>query len=133
MSRKLIRTAVVLSSLWGAFLLAAPAQAASPTEASAFSAVPAAVQAQTTLPPGPTDAPAVPTNTVTPAPTGTATAATPTETTQPAGPANPGTGETQQAEETRLDWAPIVIGAILVLLLIVILIWARRRRDTTIV
>jgi hypothetical protein len=48
------------------------------------------------------------------------------------GPANPGTGETGGAEATRLDYAPLVIGAVALITLVVILIW-RRRRNTTIV
>jgi hypothetical protein len=111
--------------LWGALLVAVPAHAAAWSASSALSA-PASIQAQTTPPPTPTDAPTG----VTPAPTGLATAP---ESSLPTGPANPGTGESQQAEETRLDWTPIVVGAILVVLLIVILVWRRRRRDTTIV
>jgi hypothetical protein len=59
---------------------------------------------------------------------------TPPPPTDPAstGPANPGTGETGEAEATRLDFAPLVIGAVAVITLVVILIW-RRRRNTTIV
>lgn len=123
MSRKFIRTAIVLSSLLGALLLASPVHAAPVASTSASSFFSGAVKAQTPSPTGPAASPTE----VTPAPTGTAT---PTETT-PTGPANPGTGETQQAEERRLDWAPIVIGAILLALLIAILIMQRRRKNTT--
>ena len=121
MSRKFIRTAVILASLGVSLLLTGPAHAA--VAASAIS-VSGAVQAQTSSP-APTDAPTG----VTPAPTG---AATPSEGT-PTGFGNPGTGETQQAEDARLDLAPIVIGAILLVLLIVVVIWRRKRKDTTIV
>lgn len=122
MSRKMIRT-VALSSLLAALLLTGPAHAAW-SAPSAFSAM-EVVLTQTTPSP-PTDAPTG----VTPAPAGTAT---PPESSLPAGPANPGTGESQQAEQTRLDWTPIVVGAILIVLLIVVLVWRRRRRDKTIV
>ena len=114
MSRKFIRTAVILASLGVSLLLTGPAHASVATPALS---VPGVVQAQTTSP-TPTDAP-----------TG---AATPSEGT-PTGFGNPGTGETQQAEDARLDLAPIVIGAILLVLLIVVVIWRRKRKDTTIV
>ncbi|MEV7574544.1 LuxR family transcriptional regulator [Arthrobacter nitrophenolicus] len=61
-------------------------------------------------------------NTPTPSPGDTASS----------GPANPGTGESAENEGTRLNWAPLVIGAIAVVVLILILLW-RRRRNTTIV
>jgi hypothetical protein len=123
MSRKMIRTAVVLSSLLAALILAGPAHGAW-SASSTFSATDVVLAQATPTPP--TDAPTG----VTPAPTGTAT---PPESSPPAGPANPGTGESQQAEQTRLDWTPIVVGAILIVLLIVVLVWRRKRRDTTIV
>src|SRR3954463_6724273 len=44
-------------------------------------------------------------------------------------PANPGTGETAEQEGTRLDYAPWVIGAIVLVTLVVALIWWRRRRN----
>lgn len=46
------------------------------------------------------------------------------------GPINPGTGETGGAEATRLDYAPLVIGAVALITLVVILIWRRRRNKT---
>jgi hypothetical protein len=46
------------------------------------------------------------------------------------GPVNPGTGETGGAEATRLDYAPLVIGAVALITLVVILIWRRRRNKT---
>ena len=121
MSRKFIRIAVMLATLGVSLLLMGQVHAA--VAAPAIS-VPGAVQTQTTSP-TPTDAPSG----ATPAPTGVAT---PSEGT-PTGFGNPGTGETQQAEDARLDMAPIVIGAILLVVLIVVVIWRRRRKDTTIV
>lgn len=121
MSRKFIRTAVVLA-LGVSLLLTGPAHAAVASPAAI--SMPGVVQAQTT-PPTPTDAPTG----VTPAPTGVATTSEGT----PTGFGNPGTGETQQAEDARLDLAPIVIGAILLVMLIVVVIWRRKRKDTTIV
>ncbi|MFJ5862010.1 LuxR family transcriptional regulator [Pseudarthrobacter sp. NPDC092439] len=49
------------------------------------------------------------------------------------GPANPGTGESAQKEDSRLDFAPWVIGAIALATLVVVLVWWRRRGKTTIV
>lgn len=48
------------------------------------------------------------------------------------GPANPGTGESAQNENTRLNYTPWVIAGVAVLVAIAILIF-RRRRNTTIV
>lgn len=43
------------------------------------------------------------------------TAATPTDSTTPPGPVDPGTGETPAAKETRVDYAPYVVAAVLIL------------------
>ena len=57
--------------------------------------------------------------------------ATPTDSSSPAGPADPGTGETRNEKETRVDYAPYVIGAVLVLALIAAwLLWRRRRNKS---
>lgn len=53
--------------------------------------------------------------------------ATPTNGTTPPGPVDPGTGETGQAKETRVDYAPYVIGAaVLALLIAAFVVWRRR-------
>ncbi|WCI08236.1 hypothetical protein PJ267_17660 [Arthrobacter sp. OVS8] len=43
------------------------------------------------------------------------TTATPTDSASPAGPVDPGTGETPAAKETRVDFAPYVLAAVLIL------------------
>ena len=43
------------------------------------------------------------------------TTATPSDSASPAGPVDPGTGETPAAKETRLDYAPYVLAAVLIL------------------
>lgn len=52
---------------------------------------------------------------------------------QTSNPANPGTGETAEAEGTRLNLAPYVLGAIVVLAVAVAVIWWRRRGKKTVV
>ncbi|MET1065169.1 MAG: LuxR family transcriptional regulator [Arthrobacter sp.] len=49
-------------------------------------------------------------------------------TTSPSGPADSGTGETQQSKETRVDYAPYVIGAIVVVALVAAFIFWRKRQ-----
>jgi cobalamin biosynthesis Mg chelatase CobN len=49
------------------------------------------------------------------------------------GPADPGTGETGEAKDTRTDFAPAYIAAIVVVVAVVVLILWRRRGKKTIV
>ncbi len=54
------------------------------------------------------------------------TTATPTDSAPPAGPVDPGTGETPAAKETRVDYAPYVLAAVLILAVTAaILAWRR--------
>ncbi|HKS00637.1 MAG TPA: LuxR family transcriptional regulator [Arthrobacter sp.] len=65
----------------------------------------------------------------TPAPTGTSSpSATPSEP-----PANPGTGEPEESETNRLEYAPYVIAAVLIITLLIVFIWRRRRGNKTVV
>lgn len=107
---KILRTIVVALALIVALPLLASAAHAAPSAATAAAVRAADVQV------------AVPASTSSPSPTDPAST----------GPANPGTGETGGAEATRLDYAPLVIGAVALITLVVVLIW-RRRRNTTIV
>lgn len=60
--------------------------------------------------------------------TATAGSATPTDSASPTGPVDPGTGETGEAKETRVDYAPYVIGAVVVAaLLAAVIVWRRSR------
>lgn len=60
-----------------------------------------------------------------------AATATPTDSSSPAGPVDPGTGETRDAKEARTDYAPYVIGAILVIVLIgAWFLWRYRRNKS---
>lgn len=53
---------------------------------------------------------------------------TPTDSATPSGPVDSGTGETQQAKETRVDYAPYVIaGALIIALAGAALVWRRGR------
>jgi hypothetical protein len=53
-------------------------------------------------------------------------AATPTDSATPPGPKDPGTGESPEAKETRVDYAPYVIAAVLVIALgAAAVIWRR--------
>lgn len=61
---------------------------------------------------------------------GAAATPSPTETSSTS-PANAGTGETAEAEENRVDYAPWVIVGVVLLLLAVILILRRRRNTST--
>jgi hypothetical protein len=119
--RRLLATFTAVLALAGAGLsLAAPSYAASAPGSATLSAAPADrfVQVQ-----GTSDAAG------TPAPTGTSSpSATPSEP-----PANPGTGEPAESEENRLDYAPYVIGAVLIITLLIIFIWRRRRGNKTVV
>ena len=120
--RRLLATFTAVLALAGAGLsLAAPSYPASVPGSAALSAAPAdrSVQVQA----GTSDAAG------TPAPTGTSSpSATPSEP-----PANPGTGEPAESEENRLDYAPYVIGAVLIITLLIIFIWRRRRGNKTVV
>ena len=54
--------------------------------------------------------------------------ATPTDSASTPGPVDPGTGETPAAKETRVDYAPYVIAAaVLVALAAAIVVWRRAR------
>ena len=52
---------------------------------------------------------------------------TPTSSASTTEPVDPGTGETRQAKETRVDYAPYVIGAVVVVVLAAAAIVLRRR------
>ena len=57
-----------------------------------------------------------------------ATAATPTDSATPPGPVDPGTGETPAAKETRVDYAPYVVAAALILAIAAAaVVWRRGR------
>ncbi|MFF2319010.1 LuxR family transcriptional regulator [Arthrobacter sp. NPDC058097] len=120
--RRLLATFTSILALAGAgFWLAGPAYAASVPGSLAASAVPATgrvpVQAGTSTAAG------------TPAPTGTSSpSATPSEP-----PANPGTGEPAESETNRLEYAPYVIAAVVIITLLVVFIWRRRRGNKTVV
>jgi cobalamin biosynthesis Mg chelatase CobN len=46
----------------------------------------------------------------------------------PSGPVDPGTGESKEAKEARVDYAPYVIGAVVLAVLVAGFIFWRRRR-----
>jgi cobalamin biosynthesis Mg chelatase CobN len=46
----------------------------------------------------------------------------------PSGPVDPGTGETKEAKEARVDYAPYVIGAVVLVVLLACFIFWRKRR-----
>ena len=48
--------------------------------------------------------------------------------TSPSNPVDSGTGETEEAKETRVDYAPYVIGAIVVVTLVAAVLFWRKRR-----
>lgn len=55
-------------------------------------------------------------------------AATPTDSTTPPGPVDPGTGETPAAKETRVDYAPYVVAAVVLLAIAgAAIVWRRGR------
>jgi hypothetical protein len=52
---------------------------------------------------------------------------TPSDAVSPSNPVDPGTGETREAKETRVDYAPYVIGALVALVLLgAVVVWRRR-------
>lgn len=108
--RRLLATLTAVLALAGSALsLAVPSAAAAGSAVTAAQAV--AVQAGT------------------PAPTGTSSpSATPSEP-----PANPGTGEPAESEANRLNYAPYVIAAVLIITLVIIFVWRRRRGNKTVV
>ncbi len=46
----------------------------------------------------------------------------------PSGPVDPGTGESKEAKEARVDYAPYVIGAVVLVVLVASFIFWRKRR-----
>jgi hypothetical protein len=46
----------------------------------------------------------------------------------PSGPVDPGTGESKEAKEARVDYAPYVIGAVILVVLVASVIFWRKRR-----
>ena len=85
--KSILRTAFAALALCAAFLMpAAAGSAATPNHADGLSALNAV-----------------------------STTATPTDSASPAGPVDPGTGETPAAKETRVDYAPYVLAAVLIL------------------
>lgn len=117
MRRRIINVAAVLAAIFAlSTVLFLPGAAAA-----AGSSTAGAVQGQT---PPVTD----------PAPT-TAPGVTPTSgnASSPAGPADPGTGETRESKETRVDYAPYVIGAIVLAAVISAVVLRQRRKNKTIV
>jgi hypothetical protein len=116
MRRLLATLTAVFALAGGAFSLAAPSYAG-PSATSAVTVHAVTVQTGTSDAAG------------TPAPTGTSSpSATPSEP-----PANPGTGEPAESEANRLDYAPYVIGAVLIITLLIVFIWRRRRGNKTVV
>jgi cobalamin biosynthesis Mg chelatase CobN len=120
--RRLLATFTAILALAGAGLsLAAPSYATPAPGSLALSAVPAGSSVQVQA--GTSDAAG------TPSPTGTSSpSATPSEP-----PANPGTGEPAESETNRLEYAPYVIAAVLIITLLVVFIWRRRRGNKTVV
>lgn len=51
----------------------------------------------------------------------------------PAGPADPGTGETREAKQTRVDYAPYVVGGVVLAAVAGAVALRRRRKNKTIV
>lgn len=118
MRKLLVMTTAVLALLVGGMSFALPAQAA--TKASPVSAQ-AAQQ--------PLEAAGNVQVASTPSPTGESSpSATPS-----GNPVNPGTGEPAESEGARLDWAPYVIGAIVLGAILAAVLWRRRRQDKTVV
>lgn len=55
-----------------------------------------------------------------------AAGATPTQSSTPPGPVDPGTGESPEAKETRVDYTPYIVAAVLVLALgAAFIVWRR--------
>ena len=118
MRKLLAMTTAVLALLIGGISFALPSQAATndfPLSAQAVQMpleAAGSVQAATT-----------------PSPTGESSpSAAPSD-----NPVNPGTGEPAEDEGTRLDWAPYVIGAIVLGAILAAVLWRRRRHDKTVV
>lgn len=60
-------------------------------------------------------------------PAGVVSLATPTDPASAPGPVDPGTGETAEAKETRVNYAPYVIGAtVAIAVAAAVLVWRRR-------
>lgn len=60
-------------------------------------------------------------------------ATTPGTPSPPAGPADSGTGETRESKETRVDYAPYVVGAVVLAAVAGAVLLRRRRSNKTIV
>jgi hypothetical protein len=116
MRKLLVLTTAVLALLIGGISFAVPSQAS----ASPFSAQAAQMPLETA---------ANPIAAASPSPSGESSpSATPS-----GNPVNPGTGEPAESEGTRLDYAPYVIGAIVLITAIAAILWRRRRKDKTVV
>ncbi len=106
----LLNTALAVVTVCAALLLPAGAVAAEPTGAAPVGAATAGTWS------------------VLDVPRGVVAETTPTDSATPSGPVDSGTGETQQAKETRVDYAPYVIaGALIVALAGAALVWRRGR------
>jgi hypothetical protein len=129
MHTRLSALALGLAVAGGALSLAAPSSAAPARAVAAYSPPPtpptqqipaAQVQAETARTP---DAAA------TPVPSGTSSpSATPS-----GNPVNPGAGEPAESLETRTQFAPYVIGGILLITVLLAVFWRRLRRNKTVV
>jgi len=118
MRKLLAMTTAVLALLIGGISFALPSQAAT----NAFPLSAQAVQM-------PLEAAGSVQAATTPSPTGESSpSAAPSD-----NPVNPGTGEPAEDEGTRLDWAPYVIGAIVLGAILAAVLWRRRRHDKTVV
>ena len=118
MRKLLAMTTAVLALLIGGISFALPSQAAT-------NAVPMSAQAVQM----PLEAAGSVQAATTPSPTGESSpSAAPSD-----NPVNPGTGEPAEDEGTRLDWAPYVIGAIVLGAILAAVLWRRRRHDKTVV
>jgi hypothetical protein len=118
MRKLLAMTTAVLALLIGCISFALPSQAAT-------NAFPLSAQAAQM----PLEAAGNVHAATTPSPTGESSpSAAPSD-----NPVNPGTGEPAEDEGTRLDWAPYVIGAIVLGAILAAVLWRRRRHDKTVV
>ena len=118
MRKLLAMTTAVLALLIGSISSALPSQAAT-------NAFPLSAQAAQM----PLEAAGNVQAATTPSPTGESSpSAAPSD-----NPVNPGTGEPAEDEGTRLDWAPYVIGAIVLGAILAAVLWRRRRHDKTVV
>lgn len=61
---------------------------------------------------------------------GAASSATPapTDSASPSGPVDPGTGETAQSKQNRVDYAPYVLAGVLILTIAAVTVFWRRRK-----